>query len=315
MKIAPRQSVCSPAIWYRTLLGGASAGSRADVPVRHFVAVPGQFDQPPLDAHVVALHLGGAKRVRRTQGVRNWVQDVTLGSMTLMPAYQANRWHTEGPIDFAHLSLSVGTAEQIIVEEFDREPATHRLHETIGAEDPLLEQLFRAILALTERPSFGRLQMDALLTVFAVSLLERHSTAGLRTAGSHATGVGMAGLGTSGAAPGTRRRGGLAGWQLRRVIDYMNGHMSDDMTLGALAELTGLSRAHFFRAFRQSLGRSPGQFLAETRMQHARMLLETTALHPEEIAGAVGYAHARHFVSAFARRFGTSPRLFRISRR
>ena len=310
MKSGLRQAVCSPAIWYQTLLGGASGGARADAPVRHFVAVPGAFDQPPLDAHVVALHLGGDKRVHRTQGARRWVQDVTLGSMTLMPAYQANRWHTEGPIDFAHLSLSVGTAEQIIVEEFDREPATHRLHETIGAEDPLLEQVFRAILALTERPSFGRLQMDALLTVFAVSLLERHCTAGLGS-----TAPGATRLGAAGAAPGPRRRGGLAGWQLRRVIDYMNGHMGDDMTLGALAELTGLSRAHFFRAFRQSLGRSPGQFLAETRMQRARMLLDTTALHPEEIAGAVGYAHARHFVSAFTRRFGTSPRLFRISRR
>ena len=310
MKMGFRQSVCSPAIWYQMLPGGASGGTPPDGPVRHFVAVPGQFDQPPLDAHVVALHLGGAKRVHRTQGARRWVQDVTLGSMTLMPAYQANRWHTEGPIDFAHLSLSVGTAEQIIVEEFDREPATHRLHETIGAEDPLLEQVFRAILALTERQSFGRLQMDALLTVFAVSLLERHSTAGPRATGADATG-----LDAIGAAPGTGRRGGLAGWQLRRVIDYMNGHMGDDMALGALAELTGLSRAHFFRAFRQSLGRSPGQFLAETRMQRARMLLETTALHPEEIASAVGYVHARHFVAAFARRFGTSPRLFRISHR
>ncbi len=107
----------------------------------------------------------------------------------------------------------------------------------------------------------------------------------------------------------------LAGWQLRRVIDYMNGHMDEDMTLGALAALTGLSRAHFFRAFRQSLGRSPGQFLAETRMQHASVLLETTALQVDEVARAVGYANARHFASAFTARVGLSPRLFRISRR
>ncbi len=302
--------MCSPARWYQGLAGAAPADARADVPVRHFVAVPGAIDQPPLDAHVVALHLGGAKRVHRTQGARRWVQDVRLGSMTLMPAYQANRWRTEGPIDFAHLILSVGTAEQIIVEELDREPATHRLHETIGIEDPLLEQLFRAILALTERQHFGRLHMDALLTAFAVSLLERHSTAG-----PGATGLDATGPDAIGGASSPRRRGGLAGWQLRRVIDYMNGHLRDDMTLGALAGLTGLSRAHFFRAFRRSLGRSPGQFLAETRMQHARVLLETTALQVEAVAHAVGYAHARHFAAAFTERVGMSPQLFRISRR
>lgn len=282
------------------LLGATMAGEHAQSLVRHFVAVPGTIDQPPLDAHVVALHLGGAKRVQRLQGKRTWVQDVALGSMTLMPAYQANRWHTEGPIDFAHLTISVGTAEQIIVEEFDREPAIHQLHETIGAEDLLLEQVFRAILNQMERKTFSHLHMDALLTVFAVSLLERHSTVGARKAGDmRSTG---------------QRRGGLAGWQFRRVIDYMQGHIKEDMTLSALAGLTGLSRAHFFRAFRQTSGRSPGQFLAEMRIQHAKMLLETTALRVDEVANALGFTHARHFSSAFTKRVGVSPRLFRSSR-
>ena len=300
MEARLQRSVCSPQVWYGMLLDAATAGEHARSLVRHFVAVPGVFDQPPLDAHVVALHLGGAKRVQRAQGRRRWTQDVALGSMTLMPAYQANHWHTEGPIDFAHLTISVGTAEQIIVEEFDREPAIHRLHETIGVEDPLLEQVFRAILTQMERRTFGHLHMDALLTVFAVSLLERHSTVGARKAGD------IRSIGP--------RRGGLAGWQLRRVIDYMQEHIREDMTLGALATLTGLSRAHFFRAFRQSLGRSPGQFLAEIRMQHAKMLLDTTTLRVDEVASALGFVHARHFSSAFTRRVGVSPRLFRSSR-
>ncbi len=310
-----RPPVCSPARWYQGLHGGGPAGPRADLPVRRFVAVPGSFEQPPLDAHVVALHLGGAKRVHRMQGARRWVQDVRLGSMTLMPAYQANRWHTEGPIDFAHLILSVGMAEQVIVEELGREPATHRLHETIGVEDALLEQVFRALLALSERQHRGRLQTDALLIVFAVSLLERHSTGVWWWGGRLLHRPPPAGGPGAGTTCAPRRRGGLAGWQLRRVIDYMNANMSEDMPLAALAGLTGLSRAHFFRAFRQSLGRSPGQFLAETRMQHARMLLETTALQVEEVAQAVGYVHARHFAAAFTERVGLSPRLFRLSRR
>ncbi len=72
------------------LVGATTAGEHAQSLVRRFVTAPGIIDQPPLDAHVVALHLGGAKRVQRRQGKRNWVQDVALGSMTLMPAYQAN---------------------------------------------------------------------------------------------------------------------------------------------------------------------------------------------------------------------------------
>ncbi len=301
--VKPGLSVRSPAAWYEALPRAMATGQvtgHAHALVKRFMAVPSAIEQPPLNEHIVALHLGGPKRVQRWQGRRSWVQDVALGSMTLMPAYQANRWKTEGPIEFAHLTLSVGTAEQIIVEEFDREPATHQLHETVGVEDPLLEQVFRAILGQFERTTFSLLHMDALLTVFAVSLIERHSTLNVPKAGS----ARMPGL----------RRGGLAGWQLRRVIDYLHSEMHQDVRLGALAELTGLSRAHFFRAFRQSTGQSPGRFLAEMRMRHAMLLLGTSALHVDEVANALGFSHARHFASAFTKRVGVSPRLFRASR-
>ena len=298
-----QRSVRSPEAWYESFPTPLTTGEvvgYAHTLIKRFAAIPGDVNQPPLSAHVVTLHLGGAKRVRRMQGKRHWVQDVALGSMTLMPAYQANRWRTEGPSDFAHLTLSVGTVEQIIVEEFDREPATHRLYDTIGAVDPLLEQIFRALLALPERRARSRLHMDALLIVFTASLLERHSTLG-----AHRTG---------GAPSAGQRRGGLAGWQLRRVIDCMHDHMHADMALSTLAGLTGLSRAHFFRAFRQSTGQSPGHFLANIRMRHAMLLLETTALHIDEVANALGFSHGRHFASAFTKRVGLSPRLFRASR-
>ena len=303
MEAKVKRSVLSPGAWYETLptarLSSEVIGC-APILIKRFTAIPGNIDQPPLNAHVVAVHLGGAKRVRCMQGKRNVVQDVALGSMTLMPAYQSNCWHTEGPIDFAHVTLSVGTAEQIIIEEFDREPATHQLYDTIGVVDPLLEQLFLAMLAQLERNCRSRLHMDALMVVFAVSLLERHSTLAARRT-STAQGVG-------------RRRGGLAGWQLRRAIDYMHENLHADLALSALAGLTGLSRAHFFRAFRQSTGQSPGQFLAHIRMRHGMLLLETSALHIDEIANALGFSHARHFASAFTKRVGVSPRVFRASR-
>ena len=300
MQVTAQRGVISPVSWYQEFPGAKVAGAaddRAYPLITRFVDAPGTFTQPPLNANVVALHLGGAKRVHRTQGRRRWVQDVAAGSMTLMPAFQTNQWHTKGPIDFAHLAISIGTAEQIIVEEFDREPATHHLHETIGLEDPLLEQVFRELLNLLERKPRGRLHMEALLTVFAVSLYGRHSTLCARDAHS----------------PG-QRRGGLAGWQLRRIVDYMHGNLRDDIPLNALAELAGLSRAHFFRAFRQSTGQSPGQFLSEIRMRQAKILLETSAMPVDEIAAALGFGHARHFASAFSKRTGLSPRAYRVSR-
>ena len=293
--------VCSPDAWYRSLPSAhASLELAGNMPalVKHFRAIPGAIEQPPLNAHVVALHLGGAKRVCRTQGKRQSVHDVALGSMTVMPAYQANQWRTEGPIEFAHVTLSVGTFERIILEEFDREPATHQLLDTVGIEDALMEQVFRALLAARRCGHPSKLHLESLMTVFAMTLVERHSTVcgHRRTSGDG----------------GATRRGGLAGWQLRRVVDFMDAHMNGQINLGDLAGLTGLSRAHFFRSFRQTTGRSPGQLLADIRMRRALTLLETTTLAVEDVAAAIGFNHVRHFATAFTKRVGVSPRLFRL---
>lgn len=64
--------------------------------------------------------------------------------------------------------------------------------------------------------------------------------------------------------------GGLAPWRLRRVTDYMAAHLDEDIALADLTALTGLSRAQFFRAFRQSTGQTPRRYLARLRLDAAR---------------------------------------------
>lgn len=295
--------VRSPASWHETFPAAQDtccASGCTPTLIRRFAGIPGDIDQPPLNAHVIALHLGGAKRVRRTQGKRNWVHDVEPGSLTLMPAYQANRWQTEGPIDFAHLAISMGTIAQIVAEEFDREPTAWALRDTVGHVDPWLEQIFHALLTQTEQRRASRLRMDSLLIVFAASLIERHSTLSPQQ---------------SAAAPlMTPYSGGLAGWQLRRVVDYMHSHLQSDVALSVLAGLVGLSRAHFFRAFRRSTGQSPSKMLADLRARHAMQLLRTTPMSIDDVATSLGFANIKSFAAAFTKRTGISPRLFRADR-
>lgn len=57
--------------------------------------------------------------------------------------------------------------------------------------------------------------------------------------------------------PGQRWRGGLAGWQVRRVLDYLETHLGEEVTIAALAADVGLSPFHFIRAFRQSTALTP----------------------------------------------------------
>jgi AraC family transcriptional regulator len=302
----PARSVLTCSNWYQTFPSPARSSSidgQAHILINRFVDIPPEIVQPALKDNVIAIHLGGPKRVHRWHGGRRSVQDVELGSLTIMPARQENCWLTEGPIDFAHLTLSTGYLHQLAAEEFDVEPAACELIDRVGVRDPVIEQLFNALLRELEGGRLeGRLYSESLLVVLGVALLRQHSALSKRPC----SGEGQSRRGF--------RKGGLAGWQLRRVVDHMAEFMTVDIALDDLVKLTGLSRAQFFRAFKQSTGLSPHRFLVQMRLDQARVLLETSDLSVDAVALATGFAKARCFAVAFRQYVGVHPRLYRTSR-
>ena len=78
-------------------------------------------------------------------------------------------------------------------------------------------------------------------------------------------------------------RGGLPVWQQKRVVDFIEEHLADDVSLAALAGLVDLSPYHFARAFRQSLGAPPHRYHMARRMHHAKRLLQNPVLSVTEI--------------------------------
>ena len=85
--------------------------------------------------------------------------------------------------------------------------------------------------------------------------------------------------------------------------------------LDRLSLEAGISKFHFVRLFRTSTGLTPHAFLVGLRMGAARTMLSRTDLSVAAIATRCGYAHAEHFGTAFAKRFGVSPRAFRAHAR
>jgi transcriptional regulator GlxA family with amidase domain len=106
-------------------------------------------------------------------------------------------------------------------------------------------------------------------------------------------------------------RGGLPGWRLRRVVDFMTENMARDIDVDELVTRCGLSRAQFFRAFRQSTGQTPHRYLVGLRLERARALLETTGLAVAEVTQAVGMGSNAGFARLFQQRFGEQPARYR----
>jgi AraC family transcriptional regulator len=118
----------------------------------------------------------------------------------------------------------------------------------------------------------------------------------------------------NGAAPAKHNvRGGLAGWQEKKVAQYIEEHLSEDVPLPALAELVGLSPYHFARAFKQSFGLPPHRYLTSRRIEKAKSLLAKPAVSVTQIGFDLGFSEVSSFTNAFRKHAGLSPTEYRRS--
>jgi len=104
-------------------------------------------------------------------------------------------------------------------------------------------------------------------------------------------------------------KGGLSGWQQKRVSSHIEEHLAEDLPLSALAEVVSLSPYHFARAFKHSFGMPPHRYHVTRRIERAKALLGERSV--TEVAIAVGFAETSSFSAAFRRATGASPREFR----
>ncbi len=102
---------------------------------------------------------------------------------------------------------------------------------------------------------------------------------------------------------------------IQRVLSYVEQHLRDRLDVDRLADVAGLSRAHFVRTFTAALGVSPSAYVTEQRMALAHRLLVATDATVAEIAGACGFADGNYFAKAFRRHTGLTPSAFRFEHR
>ena len=115
--------------------------------------------------------------------------------------------------------------------------------------------------------------------------------------------------------PAPQAQGGLSPGAMRRVREYVEVHLGENIDLLMLAGVAGLSVHHFARQFKQSAGVTPHAYLTQERVERARKMLVQTDLPLAEIAFAAGFFDQGHLARHFRHMLGTTPREFRWSQR
>ena len=246
----------------------------------------GVFDSPVDGRHVLCLHLGDPVPVsyrmdgRERQGVR------IHGQFCVVPAGASTRWIVSRPAR----SLLLRLAPSILPETADAMDLGWRVAElapSIHVRDPQIERIGWMMQA-EDQDAYpgGRLFTDSLASALAARLLSLQSRK---------------------ATADVKQGRALPGWRLRHVLEYVEAHLDEDLSLAELAAVAGFSLSHFKPLFKQAVGMPAHRFVLERRVERARALLQEGQKSMGEIALESGFSHASHMARCVRRVLGLSP--------
>ena len=250
---------------------------------------------PPSDSHCLVLNLSAPLHLNARLGKRHFEGKVRAGEVAIIPAgttwsCQSHTSHSRNLLLLFLRPLFVRNA----VAQFDSSYKELALKPQIGFRSRHIRHIAMSLLGeLNEANVTGRLYADSLAIGLAMQLIRRYSSLKEIQIG----------------------RGGMAPQKLRKAIGLIDDHLAAEeegrVALRVVAKEVGMSYFHFSRAFKQSMGMTPTNYIAERRIERAKKLMQETDCPISEIALRSGFSSQSHFTTCFRRLAGVTPRSFR----
>ncbi|WP_424631676.1 helix-turn-helix transcriptional regulator [Bradyrhizobium sp. SYSU BS000235] len=239
----------------------------------------------PMVDHVIMTFPTGSQRFERRTGRSLVTGTARPGVMTIVPTGSSSRWDIPEPLNCIQLYLPQATLQRVANEADISAPGD--LMERTAHSDPITSRLLMSAADVLD----GNAALDALFRQQITDLLA------IRLLSAH-----------TGMPPAYRpAQGGLAPSVLCRTIERLRSDADADVSLAALAADAGLSRFHFCRAFKESTGLSPHNWLRQHRLEQAMTLLRDPHNSVAMVAVSLGYTSQTAFAAAFRRLTGETP--------
>lgn len=256
----------------------------------HFVKRTGLLRQETRIAseeHALLINLQGDARSGENYVDRRRVAFTPRrpGSVVFLPAHSEWTGWDEGDARGCYLFVSI---DATFIEQTLGADNVGGLQPAIGFRDGMIEACLQRIVDELKNPDPASVIMVESQAVQIFVQMVRLNGLGLEPA-----------------------KGGLSPFDLNRVVALINARLANPPSLDDLAAEIGVSRRHFFRAFKQSTGKTPFSYVADTRLKRAVDLLRATDRSATEIALECGFAGSSHFTYAFKRAYGAGPVEFR----
>jgi AraC family transcriptional regulator len=267
----------------------ASYGWQGFLVEKHLCS-PGERLPAVTDRHVISLLTGRAARFQYgSAGVPCGFSVESPGSMTIIPTGTVPGVRLHDPAEFTHCALE----DQFIRgvrNEMEPCPSGQPVLR-MGVRDTGIQRLLDLLVQeLQVDVPTGRLYVESL----AFALASRYLLCGSKCESKS----------KSKTSPLPQRI-------LNRVREKIEESLDHDISLAALAEESGYSRAHFLRMFREAMGMTPHQYVLDVRLRHAQEWLRKKDPALIDIAALCGFSSQSHMTNVFRKRLGVTPGEFR----
>jgi len=250
----------------------------------------GVLEVPEFPNVLVSIHIGRAARMSCSRGGVSHTGSAVHGDIDIIPAGVPALWQMHDDNDRALLmSLPVPMLDMVAEENgFGARGGVSgiELRNRFMVRDHQLESIGWAMKSEMEMGSpSGQLYLDGLALSVAARLVAGHSSTAVEGP----------------------RRGGLDGRRLKRTLEFIEAHLSEELSLMRLAAVAEMSVSHFRAGFRESVGTAVHQYVIERRIERAKSLLMRDGQTIAEIALAAGFTHQSHLARHMQRSTGFSP--------
>lgn len=252
----------------------AHIGLRVDVRTTQ----PGEIRVEAAAAHLLKIHAGSPVR----GACRQHQFFYTRGDVDLFPAGMSDVWHQDQASTSLMLELSPSLLRRAAAD-MGLDPDRASLEPRHQLRDPKIEHIAWALDAerAASHPS-GPLYVESLGLALAAHLLGRDTT------------------------PPSLPRG-LSKPQLRRVKEYVEDHLDQDLSLSRLAGVAAVSASHLKTLFKRSTGLTVHEYVIRRRVERAKALLLRGGVPVGQVALEAGFAHQSHLARWMRRVLGVTP--------
>jgi len=251
---------------------------------------PGKMLEHACECHEIHINLGGRLVTKKITAAGKLVAvSEPPGNLCLTPSGQTVSASWEKPIDSMGMHLDPGFVAQTAVE--NSLSRGFEFEEVYKKQDPLIKHIGLALLAeASGKGGGGRLYADSLIQTLVLHLLTNYTNAN---------------------SPQEHLNGGLSGYKLRLVKEYIDANLEKDLGLSEISAIADLSQFHFARAFRKTTGSTPQQFVMQQRIERAKELLAKNDLPIVEISLRTGFKNQSHFTTLFRKFTKLTPKTWR----